>query len=602
MIRGTRFTPGSTPRLAWSLPCCLLSACGLLSACCLLSACSGGVAADVGASVDAGRPESSAPDEATDDETSDGVSVPTPNPTPNGTDPDDTSAPANPPPTPDPSSPEDGDQQPAPGNVLRLTQAELNHALRDLLSDPSNAASTFLAEDEFSPFDNDAHRQIVSPTLIESVHALAEDVAGRVAHDATLRAEWMPCSPSDVADAECFDQAAAKLARLFFRREVADEELAGYRALLAFATEADDFYFAIELLLSALIQDPEFLYRLERPQAGQLSGAEVATRMAFTFWGTVPDDALLTAAADGALASGSGRAEVAREMLQSPLSREQVFRFHSMWLGYRAIPHDAELNAAFQLETEKLIERVVFDEPQSYLELFRSPQTYLTEGLASHYALPAPEGGEGWVTYPGDSGRAGILSHGSVLSAFSKFDDTSPTQRGIFVRTRLLCQTVPPPPPAVNVDEPPGGTEAEAECKLDRYRAHREQSGCMECHQLFDPIGEGLERFDRAGRYREHDDGKEDCPVDGRGELPDYGAFNGPAELATLLTNGSAIQTCLTQQLLSYARGTTTLSPADQAFATDMAQSLEQANLVLTEWLPQWAADDRFVDAAQETP
>lgn len=588
MTRGKRFTPGLTTPLAWALLCSWLGAC------------SGGVAADVAPGADAGKTQQNAPGQSTDKDTSDGMGAPTPNPAPDGTDPDDTPAPVTPKPAPDPSSPDVDNQQPAPGSVLRLTQAELNHALRDLLSDSSNAASTFLAEDEFSPFDNDARRQIVSPTLIESVHALAEEVANRVAHDATLRAEWMPCSPSDVADAECFDQAAAKLARLFFRRQVQADEIGRYRPLLTFATEAGDFYFAIELLLNALIQDPEFLYRLERPQDGQLSGAEVATRLAFTFWGTVPDDALLTAAAEGELATGSGRAEVAREMLQSPLSREQVFRFHAMWLGYRAIPHDAELNAAFQLETEKLIERVVFDQPQSYLELFRSPETYLTEALAVHYDLPAPDDTEGWVTYPEDSGRAGILSHGSVLSAFSKFDDTSPTQRGIFVRTRLLCQTVPPPPPAVNVDEPPGGTEAEAECKLDRYRAHREQSGCMECHQLFDPIGEGLERFDRAGRYREHDDGKEDCPVDGQGELPNYGAFNGPGELASRLTEGDAIQTCLTKQLLSYTRGTTTLSAADEAFAADMAQSLDEADLVLSDWLPQWAADDRFVQAAPE--
>lgn len=585
MTRGTRITPGLTSRLAWPFLCTWLGAC------------SGGVAAD--AVSDAGRMtppnDTGAP---IDGETSEGAEQPTPPATPN--DDDTTPAPATTTPTPDPGSSDEEPPQPAPGSVLRLTQAELNHALRDLLSDQSNAASTFLAEDEFSPFDNDAHRQIVSPTLIESVHALAEDVAERVAHDATLRAEWMPCSPNDVADAECFDQTAAKLTRLFFRRELQPDDVARYRPLLAFATEANDFYFAIELLLNALIEDPEFLYRLERPQAGQLSGAEVATRMAFTFWGTVPDDALLTAAADGDLASGSGRAEVAQQMLQSPRSREQVFRFHAMWLGYRAIPHDAELNAAFQLETEKLIERVVFDEPQSYLELFRSPQTYLTEALAGHYDLPAPDGSEGWVTYPEDSGRAGILSHGSVLSAFAKFDDTSPTQRGIFVRTRLLCQAVPPPPPAVNVDEPPGGTEAEAECKIDRYRAHREQSGCMECHQLFEPIGEGLERFDRAGRYREHDDGREDCPVDGQGELPGYGAFNGPAELASLLAEGDAIQTCLTKQLLSYARGTTTLSAGDEAFAADMAQSLEEAGLILGEWLPQWAADDRFVQTAQE--
>src|SRR5690606_22261585 len=143
-------------------------------------------------------------------------------------------------------------------------------------------------------------------------------------------------------------------------------------------------------------------------------------------------------------------------------ARRQLNRFHSMWLGYRTIPHDATLNAAFQLETETLIERVIFDEPASYLQLFRSDETYLNDLLAAHYDLPAPSGGEGWVSYSAGTGDnaagrvgGGILSHGSVLSAFSKFSDTSPTQRGIFVRTRLMCQAVPPPPATVDVDQPP---------------------------------------------------------------------------------------------------------------------------------------------------
>lgn len=491
---------------------------------------------------------------------------------------------------------------PPPGNALRLTRSELDHALRDLLHDDSNPASRFLAEDEYSPFDNDASRQVVSPTLIESVHALAQEAAERLANDVESRAQWMPCSPQTATDAECFDMTATRLARSFFRRDVAASELQDYRRFLDFAEEAGDFYFGVELLLSALIQDPEFLYRLERPTDGKLNGAEIATRLSFTLWGSVPDAALLDDAASGVLATSEGRADAARRMLTSDSSMEQLFRFHAMWLGYRAIPHDAELNAAFQLETQALLSRVLFEEPQSYLALFESTETYLTEALAQHYGLPAPDGPEGWVTYPEGSGRAGVLSHGSVLSAFSKFDDTSPTQRGIFIRTRLLCQNVPPPPPAVDVDQPPGGSEAEAECKLDRYRAHREQSGCMECHALFDPIGEGLERFDRAGRFREHDDADENCVLDGEGELPGSGAFNGPAELASLLVADGAIQSCLTQQLLSYARGTSSLSPDDRTFAAEMAESLEAEGLVLTDWIPRWVADERFVQPMKESP
>lgn len=482
-----------------------------------------------------------------------------------------------------------------PGSVLRLTQVELNHTLRDLLGDNANTATGFLSEDEFSPFDNDAARQTVSPSLIESVHALAGDVAQRVAHDPTVRSSWMPCEPTGADDVRCFDAAVTELTQRFLRRPVSDADVAEYRRLWDLGVEAGDFYFGIELLLASLIQDPEFLYRLERPSAGALNDYEIATRLSFLLRGTTPDDALLEDAANGKLSSPVERALITRRILTSDEAKEQMYRFHSMWLGYRAIPHDAALNAAFQLETEQLLNRVIFEEPQSYLNLFQSSETYLTTNLADHYALPHPQTEPGWVVYPENSGRAGILSHGSVLSAFSKFDDTSPTQRGIFIRTRLLCQPVPPPPPAVNVDQPPGGEQAEGSCKLDRYRAHREQSGCRDCHQLFDPIGEGLERFDRAGRYREHDDADENCVIEAQGELPGYGAFDGPGELAALLSQTDAIQSCFVRHVLSYARGTSALTSADQTFATDMANAFEQTGLVLSEWLPEWVADERFV-------
>jgi hypothetical protein len=235
-------------------------------------------------------------------------------------------------------------------------------------------------------------------------------------------------------------------------------------------------------------------------------------------------------------------------------ARAQLHRFHAMWLGYRGIPHEAALVQAFDQESKRLIDRVVFDEPQSYLGLFSFPQTYLTTFLAEHYGLPAPLGDAGWVDY-GDSGRAGILSHGSVLSAFSKFADTSPTQRGIFVQTRLLCNVIPPPPANVDVDQPPG-EEGEAVCKYDRYAAHRDSStSCQGCHSQIDPVGFGLENYDIAGRFRDHDDGQPECLIEGQGELPGHGTFHGPAELGALLVDSGVLDRCVVQQLSSFALG-----------------------------------------------
>ncbi len=505
----------------------------------------------------------------------------------------------------DPSQASNPALSPSANISPRLTQTELNNSLRDLLGDGENPASVYLAEDEFSPYDNDATRQTVSTTLIDSMQVLADDVASRMAYDADARAAWMPCEPSGPRDEVCFEAIVLSLARSFFRRSVSTDEAAPYLALLDFAEERDDFYVAVELLLSSLIQDPEFLYRLERgTQTGQLlqlDDYEIATKLSFLLWGTTPDADLLQTAESGMLADTDGRRQTAARLLDHQRARDQLHRFHAMWLGYRAIPHDATLNAAFQLETETLIDRVVFDQPDNYLRLFQSDETYLTGSLAEHYGLPAPDGGEGWVTYPSDSGRAGILSHGSVLSTFSKFSDTSPTQRGIFVRTRLMCLDVPPPPATIDVDQPPGGQEAEGDCKLDRYRAHREQSGCAECHQLFDPIGEGLENFDMAGRYRSHDDGNEDCEINATGTLEGFGDFNGPRELAALLIDNDLIPGCFVQQYLKYSLAKGTLTPEETELATALTSDFEDTGFYLDEWLLEFVSQDRFAQRALDT-
>jgi len=492
----------------------------------------------------------------------------------------------------------------------RMSRSELDHVLRDLLGDTANAASQLLSEDAYSPYDNDYKTQTVSTALIDSFSALADDVAARIVTTPELRAELLPCEPVGADDAACFRQTAAQLTRRAFRRTLTDDELEPYLGLLAFATEDvpevdNDFDTALELLLRAVLMDPEFLYRIE---AGEptgddgvfaLSGVEIATRMSFLIWGSIPDDALLEAAEAGELATAAGRRTQLERMLDDPHAREQLHRFHAMWLGYRVIPHAAELAAAFDRETSALLDRVIFDERASYTSLFTYGESYLDTMLAEHYELAPPAGGEGWVSY-GDSGRAGILSHGAVLSAFGKFSDTSPTQRGILIRSRLLCEPILPPPPTVMADKPPG--DMAAVCKWDRYAEHRASgSSCTSCHALMDPIGFGLERYDLAGRYREHDDGLPECTISGEGDLPPYGAFSGPAELGALLVDSGALERCVVKQVLTFALGRE-LEPEESTFVDGLTVQMIDSDGVFTELLHAYVASDAFVLRKEPTP
>jgi hypothetical protein len=353
-----------------------------------------------------------------------------------------------------------------------------------------------------------------------------------------------------------------------------------------------------------MLQDPEFLYRVEvgtpgaEPGTQELTDFELATRLSFLLWGSTPDDALRADATDGLLADPGARRDQALRLLADPRARGAIYRFHAMWLGYRAIPGSAALISDLSLETTRLIDRVVFDEPSSYLDLFLSPETYVTTDLADHYGISAPQGGEGWVSY-GSSGRGGILSHGSVLAAFSKFSDTSPTQRGIFVQTRLLCNTVDSPPANVNVDEPPSSDTAV--CKTERYEEHRSSPSCAGCHSQLDPIGIGLEQYDVAGRFRTHDDGNDQCLLDGVGELPDYGPFNGPGELGRMLVDSGELESCFIEHVLRYALGRDVKSEED-AVVADLAAGFAAGGYDTQTLLADYVASDRFALRREEPP
>lgn len=483
--------------------------------------------------------------------------------------------------------------------VRRLSRAELDNTLESLLGDASSPARQILSEDEHSPYDNDYTLQLASSALINSLEILATDVAGRAAGNEAFKGA-LPCVPNDNADADCFRSIAEYLLTRGFRRVVSDEEVDPYMALLDFASEVVpgrdiDFYTSVELLIRAIVQDPEFLYRIEvgtptqTPSVVQLTDHEIATRMSYLLWGDMPDDELFAQARSGALLDTAARRTAAERMFDNPRARTQLERFHAMWLGYRAIPLSAELTEAFARETNALLDRVLFDEPQDYLNLFTMPETYVDDMLAEHYGLPAP-GGEGWVSY-GDSGRLGILSHGSVLSAFSKFSDTSPTQRGILVRTRLMCDPVSPPPPTVNTDEPPSAMDAN--CKVDRYEQHRSSAACATCHGQLDPIGFGLENYDMAGRWRDHDDADESCLIEGVGTVEPYGEFSGPGQLAQILVDEGEIDDCVVKQYLSFAVGRA-LDPTEAGLAQGLIDGFREGDHRLTSVLVDYIASDAF--------
>jgi hypothetical protein len=483
--------------------------------------------------------------------------------------------------------------------LRRLSRIEYDNTLRDLLGDGTRSGFARLPEDVNDPFDNDYLTQLASGALIGSAETLAQEAAARALADPATRDALVGCTPAGPGDAACLESFITSFGRRAFRRPLTPAEKTGYLGLQAFAVEDGNFYTAVDLVIRAMLQDASFLYRVEigTPVPGlagifRLSDYEIGTRLSYFLWGTTPSSELLDLAQAGMLGNAEARRTAASALLVDARGRQRVTAFHAFWLGYHQLPFPPDLAGALRAESDALVEKVVFEGRQDYFQLFRAQETYLTDVLATHYAVPAPGSTTGsWIPY-GASPRRGILSHGTVLSAGAKFDDTSPTLRGVFVRNRLLCQEVPPPPPTVAVDEPPQG-DANSRCKYDRYAVHR-SGGCAGCHNLTDPIGFGLENYDRAGKFRATDKDAPECNITGDGEVAGVGKFNGPAQLGEMLIKSGNLESCIATQTYRLAMGRQETA-ADAAIIQSLAAGFINKNRAFDELLLDLVSSAAFV-------
>lgn len=436
--------------------------------------------------------------------------------------------------------------------VRRLSRSEYAGSVSLLLAVEGDAPTIdtgLLPIDTFTPFDNDISTQQPSLALVEAAEALATEQATWAVANTTRRDRITGCSPANAADAACFDRFLDTFGRSALRRPLRSEERAAFHEFLDYAREDNDFSAAVQAAITALLSHPEFLYRVEQSGA-VLSDYEWASRMSFYLTGRGPPAWLLDAASLGFKGPVDTKRDAAQRLLREASAHQQIARYHAMWLGYDRFSHEAPYGDMRQ-ESDALVERVVFFD-RDYQELLTSEETFLTPALAQHYGVDNVKAA-GWVNVKAQ-GRAGILAHASALAAGSNTNDTSPTRRGKFIRNRLLCDTIPPPPPIVDVDAPPKAADNNA-CKADRYVAHRADPSCASCHALMDPIGFGLERFDKLGAHRTHDDNRESCTLSGDGAIEGMGHFNGPAELGVLVANSGRFESCVARHQLSFALG-----------------------------------------------
>jgi len=377
--------------------------------------------------------------------------------------------------------------------------------------------------------------------------------------------------PQSVEDEEAAARKIlAPLLRRAWRRPINEGDLEKPMAFFREGRESGGSFDAgIEVALSAILVSREFLFRVEKQPESiapntpyPLSDRELASRLSFFLWSSLPDDELLELAERGELSEPAVLESQARRLLADPRSESLVTNFADQWLYLRNLDtitpngrlfpgFDDNLRQAFRKETELLFESVL-REDRSALDLLRTEETFLNERLAKHYGIPHVYGTRfRKVSLDADTPRGGLLRHGSILTVTSYATRTSPVIRGNWILENLTGTPPPPPPPDVPALE---DNDVSADLPIrERLAAHRENVACASCHNIMDPVGFALEHYDAVGRWRTMDHGN---PVDATGGLPDGSEFVGVNGLeAGLLKRPEVFVRTLTEKLMTYALG-----------------------------------------------
>jgi hypothetical protein len=431
---------------------------------------------------------------------------------------------------------------------------------------------TALLETERQPyqahFNADRHPR-VQPALYSISVTGPFDASGP--GDTASRQRIFVCHPAKASEQDaCAKRILATLARRAWRGPVKDSELQVPFHFYREAREEGGFEDGIEKALRAVLMSPRFLFRIEQDPAGiaprtpyALSDLDLASRLSFFLWSSIPDDELLEAAIHGSLKQPAVLEKEVRRMLADPRSVALVNNFAEQWLYLRNLDSaspdgrmfpdfDDNLRRAFRRETEMFFESIM-REDRNVLDLLRANYTFVNERLAKHYGIPNVYGSRfRRVTFDTGSVRGGLLGQGSILTVSSYANRTSPVLRGKWVLTNILGSPPPPPPPNV----PPLKDAADSGKILtmrERMAQHRANPPCAGCHKLMDPIGFALENYDAIGQWRTTEGG---VPVDAAGGLPDGTTFTGVAGLRqALLSKPDLFVTTTTEKLLTYALG-----------------------------------------------
>jgi len=461
----------------------------------------------------------------------------------------------------------------------RLTRAEYNASIAVLLGDTTSPATNLPPELLGNLFSNDSAQQPVSADLVSGYNNIAADIAAR-ATSGTALASLVPCAAgatSPTAQDSCAQSFIQSFGAKAYRRPLAADEAADLLTLEKTVTTSGTFTSGLAALIEAVLQSPDFLYRIEvgvpdpaNPAQRRPSGDEMATRLSFLFWGAGPDDALRTAAASGELLTADGVLKNATRLLADDRSHAVVKYFFDSLFPITTLTDQArdttlypkfspQIGAYMRQETETFLQNEIFNGKGTWPSVLTADYTYVNGPLAAFYGISGVTGSDFQKVQLDTTKRMGLLTQGAVMTGTTVTNSTNPVLRGSFVVNKLMCQNVSlPSDPGllaqVKVPENVGGTTAR-----QRFSAHSSQVVCRSCHALMDPIGFALENYDAVGQYRTQEG---DQTIDASGKIPDVGGEThqtvvGGVQLAQQLAESETAQRCFAQHWLEYGYGRT---------------------------------------------
>lgn len=446
----------------------------------------------------------------------------------------------------------------------RLTTAQYRNVIRDLFGSSVTVGELEPDQRPYSFSIIGASTTTVSERGVDQYGRAAFEIAHAVFGDTRLREAVVGCAPATPLDSACLTRFIRSFGLRAWRRPLTGDEVARY-AGLAVAIGSGEPWQALEYVTAALLQSPHFLYRVElgdaddeKPGWRRYSGYEMASRLSFLLRNSFPDAELLSAAAAGDLNEASGvMAQASRLLAAAGPTEAMIGALYAEYLDLPLLeevrfPDDLDpdhtLAASMRGEVLDLVNRIALREDADMRTLFDTSEFSVNRDMARLYGLPEPtSAGFGSALLPPEGPRAGLLTTGALLTLNNRPNRTSPTIRGLFIRQRLLCGTVPPPPPGIPpIKEEDTGAPQTIREKLEQ---HRSNPACAACHKSMDPIGLGMEDFDQYGRFRTSYEGGQ--PVDSAGDV-DGVTFQGARQLGALLAADPRVMSCLVKQLYRY--------------------------------------------------